>query len=139
MGSPESAASRVRPDPLLLKACLGGLAGGVILAGSAYGSHQPQLSLGLFLGSILSVLQLLSLRSMTHRVLRAGMGQGPGLFRLYHLIRWVLFALVCWVLLQVSVSCLLGGLAAHLWSLLVLGWVGFRTAMPEKNIAGRGR
>lgn len=139
MGKAEPEAFRVRPDPLLLKACLGGLVGGMLFAGAAYRLGHPHFSLGLFLGSILSALQFLTLRSMTDKVLRAGTTKGPGLFRIYHLIRWVVFALVCLVLVKVSVYCLLGALAAHAWSLLLLGWVGFRTSMPEKKTARPGR
>jgi len=65
---------------------------------------------------------------MVSRVLAAGQTQGPGLFRIYHLIRWVLFALIIWALLTVSVFCLLGALVSYTWFLLVLVWAGLKTA-----------
>jgi len=109
------------------------LAGGLALSAIAYATGHPHLGKGLLLGSFLSPLQLLTLQSLTNKVVKAGPAKGLGVFRFYNLFRWAYFVLVCWILLQVSVSCLLGGLLSYTWFLLVLGWVGFRTALPKKK------
>ena len=112
----------------LLRVCLGSLVGSLVLAAMAYGTGYLDFSKGLFLGALLSPLHLLGLKSMVDRVLAAGQAKGPGLFRIYHLIRWVLFAFIIWALLTVSVFCLLGALVSYTWFLLVLAWAGLKTA-----------
>ncbi|HTA75579.1 MAG TPA: hypothetical protein VK791_00310 [bacterium] len=112
----------------LLRVCLGSLLGSLLLAAIAYGTGYLYFAKGLFLGALLSPLHLLGLKSMVNRVLAAGQAQGPGLFRIYHLIRWVLFAFIIWALLTVSVFCLLGALVSYTWFLLMLVWAGLKTA-----------
>jgi hypothetical protein len=102
--------------------------GSLVLAAIAYGAGYPDFSKGLFLGALLSPLHLFGLKSLVNRVLTAGQTQGPSLFRIYHLIRWVLFAFIIWVLLKVSVFFLLGALVSYTWFLLVLVWAGLKTA-----------
>src|ERR1700722_555758 len=87
----------------LLRVCLGSLAGGFLFAAGAYAAGFHEFSKGLFLGFLLSPLHLWGLRSMTSRILNAGRAQGPRLFRIYHLLRWLLFAFVVWTLLAISV------------------------------------
>ena len=112
----------------LVRVCLGSLVGSLVLATITYGTGYLYFSKGLFLGALLSPLHLLGLKSMVSRVLSAGQSRGPGLFRIYHLIRWVLFAFIIWALLMVSVFCLLGALVSYTWFLLVLAWAGLKTA-----------
>ena len=114
----------------LLQVCLGSLGGGLLFAVAAFGLGYNDFSKGLFLGALLSPLHLLGLKSMTGRILNAGQAQGPALFRIYHLLRWFLFAFVIWALLTVSVFCLLGALVSYTWFLLVLAWIGIKSAMP---------
>lgn len=122
------------PSPaFLLRVCLGSLGGGLLFAAAAYAGGYNDFSKGLFLGSLLSPLHLLGLRSMTNRILNAGQARGPGLFRIYHILRWLLFALVGWVLLTISVFCLLGALVSYTWLLLVLAWAGIKGATPENK------
>ena len=122
----------------LLRVCLGSLGGGLLFAAVAYGLGYKDFSKGLFLGALLSPLHLLGLKSMTGRILNAGQAQGPGLFRIYHLLRWFLFAFVIWALLTISVFCLLGALVSYTWFLLVLAWVGIKSAMPENKTPPSG-
>ncbi|HXL72740.1 MAG TPA: hypothetical protein VN963_03860 [bacterium] len=117
----------------LLRVCLGSLVGGFLFAAGAYGAGFPEFSKGLFLGSLLSPLHLLGLQSMTSRILNAGQARGPGLFRIYHLLRWLLFAFVIWALLTISVYCLLGALVSYTWFLLVLAWAGIKGSIPENK------
>jgi len=85
---------------------------------------KTDLSLGLFLGGILSCLNLFSLRCISGKILYSGTPRGGGPVWLWNLLRWFLVALVCWGLVQISAFCLLGALAGYFWFLLVLGWVG---------------
>jgi hypothetical protein len=126
------------PGVFVLRVCLLGLAGGLVLSYIAYAAGHPYLGKGLLLGSFLSPLQLLTLQSLTNKVIKAGPAKGLGVFRLYNLFRWAYFVLVCWLLVRISVSCLLGGLLSYIWFLLALGWVGFRTALPKKKSPGPG-
>jgi hypothetical protein len=122
------------PSPaFLLRVCLGSLAGGLLFAAAAYAEGYNDFSKGLFLGSLLSPLHLLGLQSMTNRILNAGQVRGPGLFRIYHVLRWLLFAFVVWALLTISVFCLLGALVSYTWFLLILAWAGIKGAMPENK------
>jgi hypothetical protein len=112
---------------------LGGLAGGLVLAALAFHLEHTEIAKGLFLGAILSPIHLLGLNRMTARVLNAGEAKGPGLFRVYYLLRWGSFLLVLGILLAISVECLLGALVSYTWFLLVLAWAGVRGSMREKK------
>lgn len=118
---------------LLLKVCSIGLVGSLILAMVAYHWGYREVSKGLFLGGLLSPLHLLGLRAVATRVLNAGEARGPGLFRVYYLLRWGSFLAVLGILLAISLPCLLGALASYTWFLLALGWTGIRAAVPEKK------
>ncbi len=89
--------------------------------------QKTDLSLGLFLGGILSSLNLFSLRWISGKILHSGSRKGGGPVLLWNLLRWFLVALVCWGLVQISDFCLLGALAGYFWFLLVLSWVGKKT------------
>jgi hypothetical protein len=113
----------------LLRVCLVSLGGGLLFAVAAYGTGYNDFSKGLFLGALLSPLHFLALKSMTSRILDAGQVRGPGLFRIYHLLRWLIFAFVIWALLSISVFCLLGALVNYTWFLLALAWAGMKDSM----------
>jgi hypothetical protein len=85
--------------------------------------------LGLFIGGILSSLNLFSLRWVAGRILQSGTGKGGGSIWFWNLIRWALLALACWCLVQISAFCLLGALAGYFWFLLVLGRVGKKAGL----------
>jgi len=108
---------------------LGGSVGGALTA-LAFG--KKDLALGLFLGGILSTLNFYGLKRLTEKVLRLEEQKARAMFWLLTGSRWVLFALACWGLLKISPFCLLGAMASYLWFLLVLGWVGWRSAFPAK-------
>jgi hypothetical protein len=122
----------------LLMVCWRSFAGGFLFAAAVYIAGYKDFSKGIFLGALLSPLYLLGLKSMTGRVLAAGRTLGPGLFRVYHILRWFLFAFIIWILLSVSVFCLLGALISFTWFLLTLAWTGLRGAMPEKETPRSG-
>jgi hypothetical protein len=117
----------------LFRISLGSLAGGLLFSLAAYLAGFHDFSKGLFIGALLSPLHLLGLKSMVGRVLAAGQVRGPGLFRIFHILRWLLFAFVVWGLLTISVYCLLGALASYTWFLLVLAWAGLRDAVPTQR------
>lgn len=122
------------PAPaFLLRVCWGSLGGGLLFAAAAHGMGYNYFSKGLFLGALLSPLHFLGLKGMTSRILNAGQTQGPGIFRIYHFLRWLMFALVIWVLLSISVFCLWGALVSYSWFLLVLVWAGMKDSTPEKK------
>ena len=114
----------------LLRVCLVSLGGGLLFALSAYLTGYPNFAKGLLLGALLAPLHLLGLKSMVGRILAAGQAQGPGLFRIYHILRWFLFVLIAGGLLTLSVFCLLGALVSYTWFLLVLAWAGLKAAAP---------
>ncbi len=117
----------------LLKVCLGSLGGGILFAFSAYLTGYHDFAKGLFLGALLAPLHLLGLKSMVVRILAAGQARGPGLFRIYHILRWFLFVLIAGGLLTVSVFCLLGALVSYTWFLLVLAWAGLKAAGSSRK------
>ena len=117
----------------LLRVSLGSLVGGLLFSLAAYLASFHDFSKGLFIGALLSPLHLLGLKSMVGRVLAAGEARGPGLFRIFHILRWLLFAFIIWVLLTLSVYCLLGALASYTWFLLVLAWAGLRDAASSSK------
>jgi len=117
----------------LLRVNVGSLVGGLLFAAGAYGLGYLEFSKGLFLGALLAPLHLLGLKSMVGHILTAGRARGQSLFRIFHILRWFLFALIIWALLSVSVFCLLGALVSYTWFLLVLAWAGLKGAMPEKR------
>jgi hypothetical protein len=118
----------------LLRVCLGSLVGGLLFATAAYGAAgYNDFSKGLFLGALLSPLHFLGLKGMTNRILNAGQMRGPGLFRIYHFLRWLMFAFVIWALLSISVFCLLGALVNYSWFLLVLAWAGMKDSAPQNK------
>lgn len=85
---------------------------------------KTDLSLGLFLGGVLSCLNLFSLRWIADQILQSGTGRGGGAVWIWNLVRWFFWAFTCWCLVQISANCLLGALAGYFWFLFVLSWVG---------------
>jgi hypothetical protein len=86
-------------------------------------------SLGLFLGGILSTLNLFSLRWIAGRILQGGTRRSGGPVWIWNLARWMGLALACWGLVQISAFCLLGALAGYFWFLFVLSWVGKKSGL----------
>ena len=131
IAKPFSAASSL--FSLMLQVSAGTLLGGLLFAGAAYFFGHPYFASGLLLGALLALFNLLALHSMVGKVLKAGETRGLRNFWARHVIRWILFALICWGLIQISVFCLLGALAGYSWFLAVLAFVGWRNALHEKN------
>ena len=101
-------------------------------AATAFVLGKKELSLGLFLGGILSTLNFYGLKRLTEKVLKLEEQKAKAMFWFLTASRWCLFILACWGLLMISPSCLLGAFISYFWFLLVLGWVGWRSASPAK-------
>jgi ATP synthase I chain len=114
------------------------LGGGMGATAVAFLMGQKELSLGFFCGSFLSVFNFWSLKRLAAKTLQAGTA-GRKTFWLWNLGRWVLFGLACWALIRLSPSCLFGALGTYLWSLLVLGWMGWKKARSKVPLDFGGR
>src|SRR5579883_1612118 len=102
-------------------------AGGAVAAAAAFFIQKKELALGLFLGSLLSILYFDSFHDLSGKIMRLG-GRARKVFWFWTLLRWAVAAFVCWGLVLISPSCLLGALGGYLWALAVLGWSGWRNA-----------
>lgn len=111
---------------------LGTLSGGIAASSAAFFLQKKELALGLLLGGVLSVLNLYGLHVLTTKVLSTG-NKNQTVFWLWNLLRWLVFIALCWFLLRISPYCLLGAAGTYLWFLVVLGWVGWRSASTGKN------
>jgi hypothetical protein len=122
--SPEKGKNGSDPSaPLVRSVVFGTVLGTSLAAALVYLLlRKTDWSLGLFLGGILSSLNLFSLRWAAGRILHS-----DGSLWFWNLVRWVLVALACWCLVQISAFCLLGALAGYFWFLLVLSWMGKKT------------
>jgi hypothetical protein len=108
------------------------LIGGFIVAAVAFFIQKKGPALGLFLGTILSILNFYSLHALSGKILKAG-SRGGKIFWFWTIFRWAIAALICWGLVLISPSCLLGALGGYLWALGVLGWRGWRAASSDKT------
>jgi hypothetical protein len=117
----------------IYQTALGALGGGLLLAALFYYSGFPEWALGFFLGAFLAPLNFFALTRMTTRVLAAGEGKGRSVFWRQQLLRWFFFGIVSWLLIRISVFCLLGALGSYLWFLAVLAFVGLKTAPGQKG------
>ena len=108
------------------------MGGSIVGAAIALVLGKKELSLGLFLGGILSTLNFYSLKRLTEKVLKLEEQKAKAMFWFLTAARWLLFVLACWGLLKISPFCLLGAVAGYLWFLLVLGWVGWRSVASVK-------
>jgi hypothetical protein len=111
---------------------VGTLTGGLILSLVAFFFQKYDLVFGLSLGAFFSYLNFNSLKALTDKVLKQP-EKGQGYFWFWNLLRWVLFAFVCGFFIWVSPGCLLGAVVSYIWSLLVLGWAGYRWATRTKT------
>jgi len=126
------AASEIPAKPLMVQVCLGTLAGGGLMAVLARLLGFHMLSWGLLLGAFLAPLNLLTLSSMARRFLQADVNKRNIVLWTSNLIRWGSIALAVWVLIQISVYCLLGALLSYTWYLMVLAWAGRMSASKGK-------
>jgi hypothetical protein len=106
------------------------LAGSLFLAACAILVKKPDLALGALVGGPFSILNYLGLRALSVRLLKAG---APGAFPTWGLLRYGIAAVLVLFLVRVSVLCLLGALAIHLWSLGVLVWTGIKESATPKT------
>jgi len=115
---------------LFLVTALGTLGGALLLALGAWGLGKRDLALGFLIGGFLAPLNLFALGRFTGKALTQGATGLEGRF----FLKWVLFALVGFLLLRVSLSCLLGALLSYTWFLALLAWRGIQEA-PRKRIS----
>lgn len=103
------------------------LAGPGFVALAALILHHAQTALGAFLGALLSVLYFRALYSLSGRVDPAVPAARKS-FWIGTFFRWALAALAGFILLRISVTCLLSALGAYVWALSVLVVGGSRIA-----------
>jgi hypothetical protein len=116
----------------LIQVCLYTVGGGVVAGLVAWVSGAGPFGLGFFLGSLLALFGLYSLKALTSKVLDQGEGRGLWIFHGMNVVRWFLLAIVYFLLLKISVWCLLGAVASYIWFLAILAWFGIRAAKPVK-------
>ncbi len=120
------------PPVWIAKVVLATLGGGVAASAAAFSLQRKELALGFLLGSFLTILNLYGLHVLTTKVLSRG-DKKQTVFWFWNLLRWLLFAALCWFLLRISIFCLLGAAGTYLWFLMVLGWVGWRSVSTPKS------
>jgi hypothetical protein len=111
---------------------VGTLTGGAVFSIAALFLSKNDLAIGLSVGALLSTFNFYGLKALTDKVLKQG-EKGRQTFWFWNLLRWVLFAFICWLLVWVSPVCLLGAVVSYLWFLLVLGWAGLKWASNFKT------
>jgi hypothetical protein len=107
------------------------LSGGVSGALAAFFLQKRDLALGFFIGSLLSTLNLYALQSLTGKVLALG-ERGRKWFWFWNVLRWVLLAAACRLLLFISPACLLAAVGSYVWFLVVIGLVQWRSTSSIK-------
>jgi hypothetical protein len=106
---------------------LGGFSGALV----AFFLQKKELALGFFIGSLLSTLNLYALQSLTGKVLELG-ERDRKRFWFWNVLRWMVLAVVCRLLLFISVACLLAAVGSYIWFLIVLGLAQWRsTSFPK--------
>jgi hypothetical protein len=106
------------------------LGAGVIVGLIAWALGHNLFGLGFFLGSLMALFSLYSLKALTTKVISAGDKKGLGYFHVMNIVRVIFMALICYLLLRISIACLLGAVSSYIWFLAVLGWFGVRHASP---------
>lgn len=106
------------------------LAGSLFLAVLAFLVRKPDLALGAVVGGPFSILNYLGLRGLSATLLKTG---APSPFWTWRPVRYAITAVIVLLLVRVSVLCLLGALAIHLWSLGVLVWTGIKDETTPKS------
>jgi hypothetical protein len=101
--------------------------GGMAAAVVAFFVLNKTLGLGIAAGSLLSILNFFLLNKTSEKILRKPDRSQRG-FWIWSIVRWVFTVLVCWGLIYISVTCLLGAFGGYLWALAVLGWKAWRAA-----------
>jgi hypothetical protein len=139
MTSPALRRSKAKPLPLhppmarwMLLVVTLNLLGGAGGAMTAFFLQKKDLAAGFFIGSLLSTLNLYALQSLTAKVLALGEG-GRKWFWFWNVLRWILLAAACRLLLSVSPACLLAAVGSYVWFLVVIGLVQWRSASSMKT------
>lgn len=114
----------------LIQVDLWTVGGGAVFGGIAWLFGAGRFGLGLFLGGFLCLLSLYSLKALTADIVKNG-NRSVWTHHATRLLRILAMALVMFLLLKISVSCLLGAVASYVWFLGVLAWFGLRSAGPE--------
>jgi hypothetical protein len=117
----------------VFKTALVTLVGGMLFSLAALLFHRGTLALGLFLGALLSVVYLFSLRNFSDKVLQAAGEKKQSAFWMRQAVRWLLFAIICWALAKISSLCLLGAVLSFTWFIAALAWVGWIQGKMDIN------
>lgn len=111
---------------------VGTLTGGLVFSITALVFQKSDLAIGFSLGALLSILNFYGLKTLTEKLLKQG-EKGRQAFWLWNLLRWLFFAIICWLFVSVSPVCLLGAVVSYLWFLLALAWAGLKWAAASKT------
>jgi hypothetical protein len=127
----ESPRKQGKPSALLLpmiQVAIWTMGGGIAFGLIAALLGAARFGLGLFLGSVLALFVLYSLKALTSKVVQMPGSMGMWFFHGLNIARWVVLAVVYFMLLKISVFCLLGAVTSYVWFLVVLGVIGVRSA-----------
>ncbi len=94
--------------------------------------QKKDMALGFFIGSKLSALNHYALQSLTGKLLSLG-DEGRKWFWFWNILRWILLAAACRVLIFVSPACLLAAMGSYGWFLVVLGLAQWRSHSLSKT------
>jgi hypothetical protein len=98
----------------------GSLLGGLFLALAALVLGRWDLSVGILLGTLASILNFWGLERLTQKTLSGELRKGLAFFWFFNLARWILFVLACWFFWKVSPDCFFGACLGYFWCLGVL-------------------
>jgi len=106
---------------------------GVAMAVAALFWRRWDFSLGALVGALLACAGLLHLKAALRRVLTKPESKSPGPFLFASVLRWAVWAVVLFLLLKVSVTCLVGAALSYIAFLISLAFHGMRQAAEPKT------
>lgn len=112
----------------LMRVCLFTLGGGMLVGLAAWALGRGDFGFGFFVGALMALAGLFTLKAVTSKVFEMGKASGVWWFQGMNIARWFLLAVVYYLLLKISIACLLGAVASYVWFLAVLAWLGLRGA-----------
>jgi hypothetical protein len=127
--------SETKPTMPFRRILIGSFGGGLVLAiGGLLWSHGD-FALGAVVGSILACGGLLHMKYALKKSLTNPENGSPAPFLVASAIRWVAWAVVLFLLLRVSLACMLGAALSYMVYLVVLAFHGVRYApvVPSKS------
>ena len=108
------------------------LIGGLVSALVGFVTGHKDWGLGAFVGALLSSIGLLGLKASLRRMLSPEQTLSKGMFMAQSYVRWFLAFMAMFLLVRVSVLCLLASLLSYMWFLAVLAAYGLRSSRAWK-------